>query len=176
MIQGKQLRRDQIPEIWSIDRSEIIQAVYYHEHGKLVLKREHFNAQGWPPGETHKYTPLLEACYDRGGWFYGIYDTGMLVAVAVLDSQFIGAHQDQLQLKFLHVSRSYRRRGLGYQLFALASDEARRRGARCLYISATPSENTVDFYLGLGCRLAPEPDPELFELEPEDIHLVCDLY
>ena len=49
--------------------------------------------------------------------------------------------------------------------------EARRRGAEWMYISATPSENTIGFYLRLGCRVALEPDPELFELEPEDIHL-----
>jgi hypothetical protein len=47
--------------------------------------------------------------------------------------------------------------------------------ARRLYISATPSENTVNFYLRQGCVLARQIDPELFELEPEDIHLEYDL-
>ncbi len=32
----------------------------------------------------------------------------------------------------------------------------------------------VNFYLRLGCTVAAEPDPELFELEAEDIHLECD--
>ena len=40
-----------------------------------------------------------------------------------------------------------------------------------LYVSATPSENTILFYLSFGCKLASEVDPELFALEPEDIHL-----
>jgi hypothetical protein len=44
-----------------------------------------------------------------------------------------------------------------------------------MYISATPSEHTVDFYMRLGCRLAAEPDPELYAFEPEDIHLECDV-
>jgi hypothetical protein len=44
-------------------------------------------------------------------------------------------------------------------------------GARRLYISATPSENTVGFYTHLGCVITREVDPALFELEPEDIHL-----
>ncbi|MBZ4256958.1 hypothetical protein LAN29_25625, partial [Mycobacterium tuberculosis] len=43
-----------------------------------------------------------------------------------------------------------------------------------LYISSIPNKNTVDFYLAQGCRLADKPDPALFALEPEDIHLVCD--
>ena len=53
----------------------------------------------------------------------------------------------------------------------MAARRARKLGAKKLYISATPSENTVNFYLHLGCVLAKEMDPELFELEPEDIHL-----
>jgi hypothetical protein len=42
-----------------------------------------------------------------------------------------------------------------------------------MYISATPSENTVNFYMRLGCEIASEPDPELLAREPEDIHLEC---
>jgi hypothetical protein len=42
-----------------------------------------------------------------------------------------------------------------------------------MYISATPSENTVNFYLRRGAVVTSEPDPELFEFEPEDIHFVC---
>jgi len=64
---------------------------------------------------------------------------------------------------------------LGTQLFELAKATAREKGARPLYISATPSEKTVNFYLRLGCAVAGEPDPELIELEPEDIHLECDV-
>ena len=48
-------------------------------------------------------------------------------------------------------------------------------GAAGLYISATPTENTIRFYLGLGCRVIPQPDPQLFAEESEDIHLECAL-
>lgn len=95
--------------------------------------------------------------------------------IDVLDNKFIGKAKDQLQLKFLHVSRDYRKQGLGRQLFYLAWDTARERGAKRLYISATPSENTVNFYLSLGAVVTDEPDPELYNQEPEDIHFVCDL-
>lgn len=175
MIHGRELSREEINNIWGIDRSEIIEAVYYLENGALVLKPEQYDMHGWPPGEAEKYTAILEACYDRGGWFYALFDGKLLAGAAVLESRFIGKNGDQLQLKFLHISRAYRKQGLGRRLFHLAADEARRRGARNLYISATPSENTIHFYLDLGCRLASQPDPELFELEPEDIHLEYDL-
>ena len=53
----------------------------------------------------------------------------------------------------------------------LVIKRARNMGAKKLYISATPSKHTVDFYIGLGCKIASEINPELFKLEPEDIHL-----
>jgi hypothetical protein len=49
--------------------------------------------------------------------------------------------------------------------------KARELGTKKLYVSAAPSENIVNFYLRQGCVLAEKADPELFELEPEDIHL-----
>jgi N-acetylglutamate synthase-like GNAT family acetyltransferase len=71
----------------------------------------------------------------------------------------------------LHVSHAYRNRGLGRTLFEKSVARAREQGARRLYISATPSENTIRFYLSLGCVVTDEVDPDLYELEPEDIHL-----
>lgn len=170
MISGRTLSRDEIKDVWAIDRSEVINAVYYLEKGALRLRPAHYDLSGWPPGEAEKYTPILEACYDRGGWLYGLFDDQRLIGAAVLESHWIGKNGDQLQLKFLHISRPYRHRGWGQQLFGLAQAEAAQRGAKSLYISATPSEHTISFYLRLGCAATSEPDPELFELEPEDIH------
>ena len=175
MISGRKLSRTEIKEIWTIDRSEVIDAMYYLDNGDLVLRPVHYDVRGWPPGEAEKYTPSLEACYDQGGWFYGLFDDRRLIGAAVLESRFIGKNGDQLQLKFLHISRTYRNLGWGRELFDRAKSEANRRGAKSMYISATPSEHTIDFYLRLGCRVTPEPDPELFDLEPEDIHLECPL-
>ena len=171
MICGRLLLHHEIKDIWAIDRGEVIEAVYYLEHGTLALRAEHVDVRGWPLGEAEKYTPILEACYDRGGWFYGLFDEQQLVGAAVLESTFIGKTGNQLQLKFLHISRTYRTQGLGRRLFDSAQVEATRRGAKSLYISATPSQHTIDFYVRLGCTVAAEPDPELFALEPADIHL-----
>jgi predicted N-acetyltransferase YhbS len=169
---GRQLFRDEIEKVWAIDRSEVVDDIYCFANGMLVLKPEYCDIHGWPPGEAEKYTPLLVECFDRGGWFYGLFDGG-LVGVAVLEATFIGQNKDRLQLKFLHVSKAYRGQGLGKQLFELAKSEAHTRGAKRLYISATPSENTIKFYQRLGCVVADELDPELFALEPNDIHLEC---
>lgn len=173
MLTGRPLAREEISQLWDLDRREVIDNIYYLEHGSLVLKPEHYDMQGWPPGEADLYRPILEDCFDRGGWFYGLFEDNCVVAMAVLEAKFIGPHQNLLQLKQLHVSSGWRGRGLGRQLFNLAKEEAKSRGACGLYISATPSEHTVDFYLRLGCMLATSPDPDLLALEPEDIHLEC---
>ena len=131
--------------------------------------------KGWPPGEAEKYTPILEACADRGGWLYALFEGDALIAAVVLDNRPMGKSGDQLQLEFLHVSQPCRGLGLGQELFARAAGVARERGAKRLYVSATESEHTVHFYQRMGCTLAAEPDPDLFALEPKDIHLECDL-
>jgi len=167
----RRLQRAEIPLIWQIDRREIVQNIYRLTNGGLVLTPDYFDIQGWPPGEAELYTPILLACYDRGGTFWGVFEADTLVGVAILESKFIGTGQDELQLKFLHVSRDYRKRGIASTLFHLVVEKATELGAKKLYISATPSENTINYYLNLGCILATEIDPELFEMEPEDIHL-----
>jgi predicted N-acetyltransferase YhbS len=175
MLSGRTLRQDEVRGVWAIDRREVVEAVYYLENGALVLKPEHHEIQGWSRDRAEKYAAILEVCYDRGGWFYGLFDGERLIGVVALDSRFIGRNRDQLQLKFLHLCRDYRDQGLGRRLFELARDEARSRGARQLYISATPSEHTIRFYLDLGCRVTAEPVAELFAMEPGDLHLECDI-
>ena len=50
------------------------------------------------------HNPRVEARRDRAN-------------IALLDSNFIGKNRDQLQLKFLHASRDYRKQGLGRMLW-----------------------------------------------------------
>ncbi len=170
---GRELARSEVSHYWDIDRREVIDNIYYLIDGELVLKPEHYDVQDWPPGEAELYTPLLLECFDHGGWLYGLFDHDELVAAVVLESKFIGPRKDLLQLKAMHVSSHYRDQGLGRYLFGLAVQKARERGAKGLYISATPSEHTINFYLRVGCKVTATPDPELFALEPGDIHLEC---
>ncbi len=171
----RELERQEVRDIWSIDRSEVVDKVYHCEDNELVLKPDHYDIQGWPPGTPERDGPILLDCFDRGGTFYGAFDGETLIGVAVLESHFIGREKNQLQLKFLHVSRRHRQAGLGRTLFERAVAKARELGAGRLYISATPSENTVRFYLRRGCRVTDDVDAALFELEPADIHLELDI-
>ena len=171
MIEIRKLKENELPEIWTIDRREMIENIYYYREGKLVLEAEHYDLQGWPPEAPGFHTPVLHDCYKRGGFFLGAFEDEALVGVAVLESKFIGSKKDALQLKFLHVSHDIRKQGLGKKLFIVAAEKARSLGAKKMYISAIPAENAIRFYQYLGCTLAEEVDAELFEMEPEDIHL-----
>jgi predicted N-acetyltransferase YhbS len=167
----RELGRHEIRDLWSIERAELIEKVYHLRGKKLVLEPERHDVETWPRGEPELYRPILLDCFDRGGTFYGAFHGDTLIGASVLESRFIGRGRDQLQLKFLHVSRRHRRSGVGCTLFDLTVARARELGARRLYVSATPSENTVRFYLRRGCRMTDDVDGELFALEPEDIHL-----
>ena len=166
----RELEREELSDLWSIDRAEVVENIYYHEGGRLVLKPEHYDMKGWPDGEPEHYAPMLLDCFDRGGKACGAFDGTILVGASVLESRLIG-DRDQLQLKFLHVSQKARKSGLGRRLFELAASQARELGAGRLYISATPTENTVNFYLHLGCAVTAHINEALFQLEPKDIHL-----
>ena len=56
---------------------------------------------------------------------------------------------------------------LTFQLDLIARDA----GDIEMVVSATPSENTVRFYMSCGYQLMAQALPELYELEPEDVHM-----
>ena len=68
------------------------------------------------------------------------------------------------------IYEKYLQKAIG-EINDLADEIARAAGDTSMVVSATPSLNTVRFYLGQGYAPMEEPLPELFELEPEDIHM-----
>ena len=105
--------------------------------------------------------------------FLGVFDEEPLIGIGVLESRRVGRFGDQMQLAYLYVGRT--RRGHGVGCGSSQPPCLARKRPHALYVSATPTENTVDFYLNRGCVLAPEPDPRLLAAEPEDIHLLYHL-
>jgi len=172
-LEFRTLRRDEIELIWSIDRREFVARTYRVENGELVLAPHDFDVPGWHPDNVRTTTPLLYECYDRGGRFFAAFDDRRIAGIAVLDTAWRGERRDLLQLEMLHVGRDHRDRGLGTRLFEQARALARSWGAAGLYISATPSENTVRFYQRRGAVLLSAPDADLFAREPDDVHLEC---
>ncbi len=167
------LERHELDTIWQIDRSEVIDAIYTLKDGGLVLNPDQREVNGWKPGTVESQQPEVYPCFDRGGAIIGMFDNDKLVGFACVDSEPFGANNDQRQLKWLYVSSNYRKQGAGKRLLDEAKSIACKQGASYLYISATPSKNTVEFYMRHGAILAEHPDPKLLALEPNDIHLLC---
>jgi predicted N-acetyltransferase YhbS len=69
------------------------------------------------------------------------------------------------------VTKPWRRYGIGCALTNEVIRLARIEGAPRLYVSATPTRGTVDFYMRQGFVPVATPNERLFALEPDDIHM-----
>jgi GNAT superfamily N-acetyltransferase len=167
----RSIEREEIDMICEIDRAEIIEHVYYFRKGKLELLEEYWDVKGWDPDHLESCIKALNTTIDTNGYVFGAFDNGKLAGIVSLESTFMGLNMSYLKLDKLYVSKKYRNNGIARALMDMAKEKAKVLGAQKLYISATPSENTVKFYMNIGCKLTEELIPELFELEPEDIHL-----
>lgn len=172
-VEVRDLTRGELSRVGEIDRTERID-VLFEQHGtELVARRGSWSASAWDPdghGE-HSVDAQRQALVhyaDAGGIARGAFSGGRLVGIGVVVPHIRPAIA---QLAFLHVSQDFRAAGLGSRLSADLELVARRAGDTEIVVSATPSENTVRFYLGRGYRPMARPLPELLELEPEDVHM-----
>lgn len=167
-ITYRKLKKVEIGKLREIDRRETVEEVFHVCGGELVSTPLHWEIPSFDNLDDR--IDRLVKTYQEGGALFGAFDGSTLVGMSVLENCLRGASRDRIQMSGLWVSRDYRRRGVGRLLVDLVKASARERGASYLYISGTRSENTVNFYLSIGCVLAAEVDPELFAKEPHDIH------
>lgn len=106
-----------------------------------------------------------------GGVGFGAFCDGRVVGYDYVSNVLFGSNYQYLELKLFHVSEPFRRMGIGKELFKLACDEAKRSGAKKLYISAHSSEESQAAYRSLGCIDAREINRECAENEPYDIQM-----
>jgi len=127
---------------------------------------------GTGPFSVAAHIAFCEPLVARGADLLGAFHGDEFMGLAVVDGRF---EPDRAWLAFLHVSRPHRRRGAASALWSAAVDIALGAGARSMYVSATPTGSAVGFYLSRGCTLADPVHPDLYAMEPDDIHLVCEL-
>ena len=162
-----------------IDRSERVSHVYSVRDGELRAEAAPHEIPGWtteriddPSFHVDFRAERLRSRIADGWTAIGAFDQGTLVAYCLLRPALT---ETTAQVAELFVSRSHRRSGIGTQLMQRMGDEAREARASKLYVSAVPTDSTVNFYLNQGFRLNLDPHPELLALEPEDIHMIKDL-
>lgn len=116
----------------------------------------------------------LKEMMEEGGCTFAAYEGNKLTGFITLDGCFGGTEAQYLNLAMFFVDDSYKRQGIGRQLFSKCAERAIQMGAEKLFISAVPSEETVAFYIAMGCRDAEEIIPEFVDT-PEDRYLEYDL-
>jgi len=174
-IEIRQLSSDEIRLIGGIDRSEHVDALYTVEDEQLVHRVVDFDVPPWSRDDIgeHSVGDLIDhfrPIVENGANLLGAFDRDEVLGLVIVDGSF---EPPMAWLALLHVSRLHRRRGVASVLWTAAEQFAREAGAESMYVSATPSDSAVGFYLSRGCRLASPPHPDLLAEEPEDIHFVC---
>jgi GNAT superfamily N-acetyltransferase len=172
------LRTEDVSLVATIDRSEQVDFQYCVTDGELrpvppvMTEVPAWDPTGSGPHSVAAEIAFCESVVARGGILLGAFDEERTAGLAIIHPAF---EPPLAWLAFLHVSRPSRRRGAARSLWNAATDIAAASGAESVYVSATPTESAVGFYLRQGCRLADPVHPDLFAAEPEDIHLVCSL-
>jgi GNAT superfamily N-acetyltransferase len=172
-VEFRRLTRPELSRVVEIDRSERIN-VLYDQHGtQLVARHGDWSASAWDPDGHGQHSVAaqvhaLQYHVDKGGIALGAFAGGRLVGIAVVVPHL---RPRIAQLAWLHVSAPWRAKGIGSRLSDQLEQIARTAGDSDMVVSASPSENTVRFYIGRGFQPMAEPFAELFELEPEDVHM-----
>jgi GNAT superfamily N-acetyltransferase len=165
----------ELGRLGEIDRSEHLTRLYTYRCGALEARAVDEAVPTWSGDGEHSVAGMVRAfqpILERGGTLLGAFDGAVLAGLAIYRPRLSA---DVGNLALLHVSRTHRRQGIASRLTAEVARLARADGAGRLYVSATPSDSAVGFYRSRGFEPTDAPNPELFALEPDDIHMTLEL-
>lgn len=138
--------------------------------GRLVLVPVSF-VEDWDIDKRRSVAGEILSCIKDHGFAFGAFCGGRTVGYICVSGKLLGSEGQYIELILFHVSEPFRRMGIGRELFRLACEEARRTGAKKLYISAHSSKESQSAYRSLGCVEAEEINQEIAENEPCDIQM-----
>jgi len=147
-------------------RFQRVRRVYRLKNGHLVLEDDAFSEDWSGERKAEKAEEILSGRYLTLLAYEGERVVGLLLLVPTPD-------KGRMIISSFHVSADCRRKGIGRMLFKAAVDEGRRKGAKALYVSACPSEETIGFYQAMGFEPTVNPIPLYAEDEPLDIQMEC---
>jgi len=165
MITYRRLKLYEKGRFAEVDRSERITEAYRQKGRDLETDDVDWVVPRWSLQEILKE---WDAFLKEGCLLWGAFDGDLLVGFCGFRPNIA---PDTGQFTLLHVSKGYRRRGIGRQLAEMVIDHVREQKIPGLYVTATPTRGTVDFYRSLGFRPTDKPLPKLLEMEPDDIHM-----
>lgn len=150
----KQLNENNTNMIKNIDRTEDINSSYRIELGKLIKYNHEPIVGGWEPNELEDIIERSSTLIRQRGVVLGYFNVDDIIGVASVDSQKLNTPKNYVLMDILYISDKFRGKGIGNKLFEAIKAEAMKLEASGIYISATPSAGTVEFYLSRGCELA----------------------
>ena len=155
--------------LWDFDTYQCCHKIWEKKDGEWTLKRTHAVRQ-WNDGKKLQITRYLKQLLQSGGRVFGAFTEDKLTGFLALDKDLGGAKREYLNLSMLFVDARCKRQGVGRYLFDECVKEASALGAKKLFISSIPAEETVAFYLAMGCRDAEEVIPDWVDM-PYDRYL-----
>jgi len=172
MITVRHMESEEVESIRELDVSESDTIVYKWIGGQIVAVSEQWQRPRWDASECDKRISKIRERLAKGEALIGAFDKDLLVGAAIFRP-----HLDpgRSELAGLWISRKYRRQGIATQLTREVERLAQKAGITALYVSACPSRSAVGFYRSRGFRPTQNVNKELYEQEPEDIHMIMKL-
>lgn len=152
------------------NRHQVTEQVWFQDQDEYKLKLDHFIDE-WDDDKKAIVIEDLRRCVSQGGKVIGAYEKDGLAGFANIEGLLFGSKKDYVELPYIHVSYERRGSGIGKKLFIECCKEAKKLGAKKLYIAAHPSVESQAFYKAMGCKSAVEINQHIFEKEPLDLQL-----
>lgn len=168
MVFIRQLQDADLHQLHEIDVSEHITLVYRLVDGRLKPEEHDWHRPAWDEASWQQQMTVWRDTL-KPDVLLGAFVGDQVVGLASLRYRL---SPNMAQLTTLHVGQAFRRQGVASDLLQAVIALAQESGAEAIYVSASPSESAVGFYLSHGFRPTTAPDPEMYKLEPEDIHMI----
>ncbi|BCN32695.1 GNAT family N-acetyltransferase [Anaeromicropila herbilytica] len=172
-ITFRKLEVEECKRIREIDASQYINRAWREIDGNRQLVDINYNDLDFPNGFENHLKDLTETI-KSGGIALGAFDNERLVGFGAVNSKIFGEQYKYVLLDQLFISNEYRGKRIGKKLFYMAAEEAKKWGAEKFYICAGSAEETVAFYISIGCEETKEINQELYQKDTRDYQLEYD--
>ena len=150
-----------------MDVSEHGECIYLWQDGELVTKPVIWDRPPRTPETWQENWASVLPLPGVKAW--GAFEGDVMVGIIVYRPYLA---EDMAQLDALFVDKDHRQQGIAAHLTQLLEQQAIADGHKRLYVSATESQSAVGFYTSQGFIPTLDVHPDLYALEPNDIHMI----
>lgn len=170
-IEYRELQLEEAIKISEMDASQFIGKAWREINGERKLVDINYQDPTWPNGYEHHFGNL-EKTIKNNGFALGAFDyENKLIGFITVNADIFGNNYKYALLDQLFITLEHRGKGIGKALFNKASEAAEKLGANKLFICAGSAEETVAFYMAMGCKTTKEVNEILFKEDPRDLQL-----